>query len=76
MWPTYSPDLNWIENLCIIVNQAFNKGEKQYSANSELWQAIEAACKAKPSSKIKDLSKSINGRVAQVLKNLLGHIGH
>ena len=71
-----SLDFNCIENLWSIVNQDLYKGGKQYSSNSELWEAIEAAYNAIPSSNIKHLSKSMDVQVAQVLKNPGGYIGH
>jgi len=74
-WPPASPDLNCIENLWAIVKQDIYKNGKQFSSKVQLWEAIEAACKAIPKSTIETLTKSMDDRVLLVWQKSGGHIG-
>ena len=47
---------------------------KHFSSKVELWQAIEAACKAVPKSTIEKFTKSMDDRLSLVLQKSGGYI--
>ena len=68
-WPPQSPDLNPIENLWSIVKRKVYPGGKQYKSKDDLWQAIQSACSALKPATIRNLTKSMDDRLYNVIVN-------
>lgn len=69
IWPPSSPDLNPIENIWSLVKEKLYRESKQYNSLDELWQAICTACEAIKPEQIKNITYSMNSRLAKVLMN-------
>ena len=69
IWPPASPDLNPIENYWSILKRQIYIGGRQYAWKDELWCGICEASKSITANEIQKLSKSVDGRLVEILSN-------
>jgi transposase len=68
-WPTYSPDLNPIENVWGYISREVYKEGKTYKSEDELWEAVGNVWDNIPVSLLTNLYASMPKRMIDVLKN-------
>lgn len=68
-WPSYSPDLNIIENVWAILSRRVYKNCVQYHTKEDLWIAVQREWDLISQSQIQTLFKCIPKRVAKVYNN-------
>ena len=66
--PVCSPDLNPIENLWGWIVAKLYEGGRQYSATSELKNAISDTCEKLPSVQLQKLVESVHSWIFEVIK--------
>ena len=67
-WPTYSPDLNIIENLWGIVSNKVYEDGREYKTADELWDSVSHHFLTVSYETIKNLYQSIPGRLISVIE--------
>ena len=68
-WPSSSPELNPIENLCSIVKMKLYEGGKQYNSIADQWEAIKATMLKIDPAEIKEkITKSMNNRLLAIIE--------
>jgi len=73
-WPPSSPDLNCIENLWAILKLELYRDGKQYTSNNDLWNSIDRVCRNISPETVKNLTKSMDNRLIEVIRNNGGYI--
>ncbi|GFW97483.1 transposable element Tcb1 transposase [Trichonephila clavipes] len=72
-WPTLSPDLSPIENMCSMVAQRLTQISPPAATPNQLWQRVEASWSAVPQEYIQSVFESMPRRVAAVISNNGGY---
>ena len=68
-WPPSSPDLNPIENYWSILKRRIYSGFQQDTSKDELWHGICQAAMSIGADEIQKLTKSVDGRLVEILSN-------
>ena len=69
IWPASSPDLNPIENLWSILKRKLYSGGQQYRSKDDLWKGIRDAAESIEADEIQNLTKSVDGRLVDLLSS-------
>ena len=75
-WTASSPDLNPIENYWSLLKGKIYEVGKQYYSSNELWNGISDAFSKMDGGVIQTLTKFVDSRVVEVLKNSGNYICH
>lgn len=68
-WPACSPDLNPMEQLWSMINEAVYKDGKIYTNTDDLWLAVQQAWNSIPLATIQTLIDSLPKRIKEIRKN-------
>ena len=74
IWPASSADLNPIENLWSILKRKLYSGGQQYRSKNALWKGIRDAAESIEADEIQYLTKSVDGRLVDLLSSKQGSI--
>ena len=75
-WPASSPDLNPIENYWAVFKSKLYTQNKQYSNKNDLWEGIVRTFSQMNKGLVKKLTRSMDGRLVEVLKKNGSYIRH
>ena len=73
-WPPYSPDLNPVENLQLIVKEEVYVCRKQYNSREELWNAVNNAANNVSKDIIRNLTSLVDKRLLSLVQKNGGYI--
>ena len=75
-WPPYSPDLNPVENLWLIVKEEVYVCRKQHNSREELWNAVNNAANNVSKDIIRNLTSLVDKRLLSLVQKNGGYIKH
>lgn len=67
-WPPSSPDLNIIENVWKMLEDAVYKENRVFSSKTDLWKAVNCAWNELDREVIRNMTEGFNGRLDKVLE--------
>ncbi|KAF4684661.1 hypothetical protein FOZ60_007429 [Perkinsus olseni] len=74
-WPSFSPDLNPIENYWGLLKRAIYRQGAQFDTTDQLWSAIQKAAAEVTAEDVRKLTCSMDRRVERLLLCRGGHVG-
>ena len=74
-WPANSPDLNPIENLWSVLKRRIYQDGRQFKTKNELWEEIQPVSKSLKPESVRNLVKSVDNRLFDVIQKRGTHTG-